>query len=58
MGKLITHTYHLAGMNCGDCLATVKNKLPEVPIVASVNLDLGKKQAKIISSDAIKIENL
>ena len=27
MENSITHTYHVSGMSCGGCAATVKNKL-------------------------------
>ena len=58
MEKLITHTYHIGGMSCGGCATTVKNKLSAAQGVTSVNVDLGKKQAEITSSKAIKIETL
>ena len=58
MGKLITHTYHIGGMSCGGCATTVKNKLSAAQGVTSVNVDLGKKQAEITSSKAIKTETL
>lgn len=58
MEKLITHTYHIGGMSCGGCATTVKNKLSAAQGVTSVNVDLGKKQAEITSSKAIKTETL
>ncbi len=58
MEKLITHTYHIGGMSCGGCAATVKNKLSEAKGVTSVNVDLSKKQAEINSSEEIKTETL
>jgi copper chaperone CopZ len=60
MEKLITHTYHIGGMSCGGCATTVKNKLSAAQGVTSVNVnvDLGKKQAEITSSQAIKTETL
>ena len=48
MENLITHTYHVSGMNCGGCAATVKNKLSNTKGVASVKIDLAKKEAEII----------
>ncbi|MEO6452684.1 MAG: heavy metal-associated domain-containing protein [Ginsengibacter sp.] len=58
MEKLITHTYHVGGMSCGGCVATVKNKLSSAKGVTSVNVYLGKKQAEINSSEEIKTETL
>ena len=58
MEKLITHTYHVGGMSCGGCATTVKNKLSAAKGVTSVNVDLGKKQAEINSSEEIKTETL
>jgi copper chaperone CopZ len=58
MEKLITHTYHIGGMSCGGCATTVKNKLSSAPGVISVNVDLGKKQAEITASQAMKTETL
>ena len=58
MEKLITHTYHVGGMSCGGCATTVKNKLSAAKGVMSVNVDLGKKQAEINSSEEIKTETL
>ncbi len=58
MEKLITHAYHVGGMSCGGCATTVKNKLSATKGVTSVNVDLGKKQAEITSSEEIKTEAL
>jgi copper chaperone CopZ len=58
MEKLIAHTYHVGGMSCGGCATTVKNKLSAAKGVTSVNVDLGKKQAEINSSEEIKTETL
>jgi copper chaperone CopZ len=58
MEKSLTHTYHIGGMSCGGCAATVKNKLSAVTGVTSVNIDLGKKQAEITSSDLLKADML
>ena len=58
MEKLITHIYHVGGMSCGGCATTVKNKLSAAKGVTSVNVDLGKKQAEITSSEEIKTETL
>ena len=58
MEKLITHTYHVSGMSCGGCVATVKNKLSAAPGVTSVTIDLVKKEAEITSSQAIKADKL
>ena len=58
MEKLITHTYHVDGMSCGGCAATVKNKLSMVQGVTSVDVDLAKREAEITSSLPIKTETL
>lgn len=58
MEKSILHTYHIGGMSCGGCAATVKNKLSAAQGVTSVNVDLGKKQADITSPQEIKTETL
>ena len=56
MEKPIAHTYHIGGMSCGGCVSTVKQKLSSVPGVTSVTVDLGKKEAEIISSEEIKTD--
>jgi len=58
MENSIKHTYHISGMSCGGCVATVKNKLSEAPGVTSVTVDLAKKQAEITSSAVIKADTL
>jgi copper chaperone CopZ len=58
MENSIKHTYHIGGMSCGGCVATVKNKLTAAPGVTSVQIDLAKKQAEITSSAAIKASTL
>ncbi len=58
MEKLITHTYHVSGMSCGGCAATVKNKLSNATGITSVKIDLAKKEAEITSSQAIKADKL
>ena len=55
MEKSITHTYHVSGMSCGGCAATVKNKLSTASGVTSVSIDLEKKQASITSGEVIKV---
>ncbi len=52
------HTYHIGGMSCGGCVATVKNKLSAIPGVTTVTVDLAKKQAEITSSQAIGADTL
>ncbi|NDP22125.1 MAG: heavy-metal-associated domain-containing protein [Paludibacter sp.] len=52
------HTYHIDGMSCGGCAATVKNKLSAAPGVTSVSVDLAKKEAEITSSIIIKADTL
>jgi copper chaperone CopZ len=58
MEKSIAHTYHIGGMTCGGCVSSVKHKLSNVPGVTAVTVDLGKKEAQIISSEDIKTETL
>ena len=54
----ITHTYYIGGMGCGGCVKTVEHKLSTLPDVASVKVDLEKKQAEITSSQLLKINEL
>ncbi len=58
MENSIKHTYHIGGMSCGGCVTTVKSKLSAAPNVTSVQIDLAKKKAEIISSKAIKADTL
>ncbi|MEO5645668.1 MAG: heavy metal-associated domain-containing protein [Bacteroidia bacterium] len=58
MENSIKHTYHIGGMSCGGCAATVKNKLSAAPGVTAVSVDLGKKEAEIISSAIINADTL
>tara|TARA_R110002049_G_scaffold191337_1_gene360244 strand:+ start:8950 stop:9177 length:228 start_codon:yes stop_codon:yes gene_type:complete len=58
MENSIKHTYHIGGMSCGGCVATVKSKLSNAPGVKSVQIDLAKKKAEITSSTAIKVDTL
>jgi copper chaperone len=58
MEKSIIKIYHIGGMSCGGCVATVKHKLSAATGVTSVKVDLGKKQAEITSSQAIKTDTL
>jgi copper chaperone CopZ len=53
MEKSITHTYHVSGMSCGGCVATVKNKLSAAAGVKSVEINLAKKEAEITSSNPL-----
>jgi copper chaperone CopZ len=50
MENSIKHTYHIGGMSCGGCVATVKNKLSAALGVTSVEINLAKKEAEITSS--------
>jgi copper chaperone len=45
-------------MSCGGCATTVKNKLSDAPGVTSVQIDLSKKEAEIISSQVISVDKL
>ncbi len=58
MENSIKHIYHIGGMSCGGCVASVKNRLAAAPGVTSVSVDLGKKQAEITSSSIIKADTL
>ena len=58
MEKEITHTYHVDGMSCGGCVATVKNKLSSAHGVTSVKIDLEKNEAEITSTEEIKTDIL
>ena len=54
----ITHTYHVGGMGCGGCVTAVERKLSTLPDIASVKVDLEKKQAVITFSQLLKINEL
>jgi copper chaperone len=58
MENSIKHTYRIGGMSCGGCVSAVKQKLSSVPGVISVQVDLGKKEAEITSSEEIKTDTL
>jgi copper chaperone CopZ len=58
MENSIKHTYHIAGMSCGGCVATVKNKLSAAPGVTSVEINLAKEEAEITSSNSPDLEAL
>ncbi len=58
MENSIRHIYHIGGMSCGGCVSTVKQKLSGVPGVTSVTVDLGKKEAEIITSKEIETDTL
>ncbi len=58
MENSIKHIYHVGGMSCGGCVATVKNRLSAAPGVTSVSVDLAKKEAEITSSAIIKADTL
>ena len=50
--------YQVNGMSCGGCASTVKNKLSTVLGVTSVQIDVAKKEAEIVSSEVITISKL
>ncbi len=58
MENLIKHTYHIGGMSCGGCVASVKNKLSSASGVTSVQVDLVKKEAEITSSVPLNADML
>ena len=45
-------------MSCGGCVSSVWKKLSNVSGVTSVTVDLGRKQAEIVSSQVIKTDTL
>ncbi|NDP22562.1 MAG: heavy-metal-associated domain-containing protein [Paludibacter sp.] len=58
MEKSNIKIYQIGGMSCGGCAAAIKQKLATVSGVTSVNINLGKKQAEITSSQIIKADTL
>ena len=58
MENTIKHKYHIAGMSCGGCVSTVKQKLSTVPGVISVTVDLVNKEAEITSTQLIETGTL
>jgi len=58
MENSIIHKYHVSGMSCGGCAATVKNKLSSALGVTSVQVDLAKKEAEITSSKPLNADML
>ncbi len=58
MKNSIKHTYHIDGMSCGGCAASIKNMLTDVPGVTSVSIELKKKEVEITSSALIKADIL
>lgn len=58
MGNSTTQKYQVNGMSCGGCASTVKNKLVAVSGVTSVQIDVAKKEAEIISSEALSLSKL
>lgn len=58
MGNPTTQKYQVNGMSCGGCASTVKNKLSTVSGVTSVQIDVAKKEAEIVSSEALSVSTL
>ena len=58
MENSISQTYHVSGMNCGGCAATVRNLLSNAKGVTTVKIDLTKKEAEITSSQVLKVDTL
>jgi len=58
MENLTKHIYHINGMSCGGCAATVKNILSAAPGITSVHVDWAKKEAEITSSQLINADKL
>lgn len=46
------------GMTCGGCANTVKQRFAGLPNVASVDVDLDKKQATLESSERVSNKDL
>ena len=58
MEKSTLHTYHIGGMSCGGCAASVKQRLSNVAGVTAVKVDLGAKKAEISSTHLINTSML
>jgi len=54
----MTHTYHITGMTCSGCVASVTEKLLAVDGVEKANVDLAKSRAEVTMSQHVQIESL
>jgi len=54
----MTHTYHITGMTCGSCVATVKSQLLKLQDIISAEISLENKQATIEMSKHISTNAL
>ena len=52
------HTYNIAGMTCGNCVAKVKSELLKLPEVESADVQLASPQATITMQKHISTERL
>jgi len=52
------HTYHIAGMTCGGCVASVTDKLSKIDGVTQVDVSLEKDRAEIWTNKQITIDRL
>lgn len=52
------HTYQVSGMTCGNCKATVTEKLSQISGVLSVDVDLQKKEAHLSMDRQIDLAEL
>ena len=48
-----TATYHVTGMTCDHCVASVREEISEIEGVAGVDVDLGTGAVTVTSSDAL-----
>ena len=55
---MITKTYWVSGMTCNGCRDAVHKKIDEVEEVVSVDVDLEKGKATVVSENSVDIENL
>lgn len=56
--KMISHIYHIQGMTCEGCAASVRESLLALPDVVGVDVSLEMHQAKINSNKPLFVEDL
>lgn len=54
----MTHTYHIKGMSCGGCKASVEKYLGEVDHVTNVVANVEKAEAEVTMSSHVATETL
>lgn len=52
------HTYHITGMTCGNCVASVEKYLSEIPEVTQVTANLQQGEVSVIMSKHIALAAL